>query len=672
MSKPRRPTRNWLGKLKGAPIVFALASVLSWQTQDFLETPFIRYTSIAPAVLLSALPALAIATAVYLLIAWAWRNHPDFILIRYSRVFAKILGEKLPNMMAVSRKPSFPLVVVLMASVIVACVGISQTHFWSLGRLWWSGPAVDLAATAPEKTFQSTINLPWFNYGQDFGAVNGWRWQGVSQNRGTLETAFAQLHQTGVKCVVWFLLSDGRGAPSFDAGGNVKGLDQTFWQDYDTAIEVARKYQIGIVWVLLDFHWLAPVQQENGATLFGHADIIKDSSKRESFFQQALIPILRRHPLEPQIAGWILVNEPENALKDANIRFEPLAEFAQRASALIKKYTYRQPVSIGSADLESLIEYWGKDSEALDFLVFHHYEKFLPPPVDYIRSLMAGANDKPIYIGEFKIQDPSVPIDELVNWSVVLGYASLWGWKLNEDKTAPHYNEARQISDLMVASRSDGSSLSEQFRQRRHPANSPFGQRIGWWERHGSLTVLPGVSANIEQWGRKLSEFERQMEKLKTERLSKEGELKGSVANCFRLNQADLQSHSKAVEELKAQIADYDNQLRQARENGDKAWENRVMRWLQDAQTNLRTESNGVDKSKDVLKGCEKWEREVRARLQDIDAEMRALFKRPDYVLPDQIEVTDAADALTSWYRYKILWSQKLYQHFWKAELQKQ
>ncbi|HYG79516.1 MAG TPA: hypothetical protein VD861_03970, partial [Pyrinomonadaceae bacterium] len=348
------------------------------------------------ATLLSAVLALLLAILLSGIVALLWIKFPS--LKESWGAYARILPA---GMRDVLRKASAKLALVIAAVAVVLYFALPGTHLWKLARLYWSGPQVDLASPAREKSFQSTINLPWFTYGQDFGVVPGWTWQGVSQNRAALDAAFAQLRRSGVKCVAWFLLSDGRGAPSFDSRGNVTGLDQSFWQDYDAAIEVARKHEVGILWVLIDFHWLAPARQENGATLFGHADVITDDAKRESFFQQALIPILRRHPLEPQIVGWVLINEPENALKEAALTSDQLSEFTRRASALIKKYTYGQPVSVGSVDLESLMEYWGRNSDGLDFLVFHHYEKFLTPPADYVRAWAPGAGGKPIYIGEF-------------------------------------------------------------------------------------------------------------------------------------------------------------------------------------------------------------------------------------------------------------------------------
>jgi hypothetical protein len=543
------------------------------------------------------------------------------------------------------------------ATAAVLYVTLPETNLWRLLRLWWGGPQIELTSRSSDNSFQPMINLPWVSYGQDFGAVAGWKWQGVSQNRAALDATFARLRRSGVKCVVWFLFSDGRGAPSFDSAGYVSGMGQGFWLDYDAAIEVARKHQVGIVWVLLDFHWFSKARQEADASLGGHADVIQDESKRESFYQKALIPLLRRHSYEPQIAGWILVNEPENALKAADLHLEPLAKFVREASALIKKYTYRQPVSVGSADLESLLEYWGKESDGLDFLVFHHYEKFLPPPADHVRGLLVGANDRPIYIGEFKIDDPPIPIDDFIAWTRAMGYAGLWAWRLNEDTAPPRYEEAVQIRDAMTAANSGAGYFRAWFRARRLPEAAPaderFERRRIWWRQHGSETVLPAVSADVTQWEAEASDLEKQTGRLTDERKAKEIELKEKVAECFRQNGEGLKRSKEAVERLNAQTADYNEQLRQARENGDRAWEGRVLSWSQEAERNQEAELGNVSYYERATVRCEEWQREVESRIQEINAEI------------------DSQTALANWYRYKSRWSRKLYQEFWRAELQR-
>lgn len=639
---------NKLSAVEFALTTVVLASMLLTKPMptaalsDVVENLFAGHVHVITATVLTVLLSLAVAAVLSLIIG-------SYIQGVVNRVLA-------PRFTFLN-KPAIRLTLPPAATVLILCFALPQTRVWSLARLWWSGPAVDLVSASPGETFRPAINLPWVNYGQDFGVVAGWTRRGVSRNLAALDASFARLHESGVNCVLWFLLADGRGAPSFDEQGYVKGMDESFWEDYDAAIEVGRQHRISIIWVLLDFHWFADARQEAGATLSGHADVFEDQSKMESFLQRALLPIVCRHPYEPQIAGWILINEPENAFKEAHASVERIAEFTRRASALIKRNTYRQPVSVGSADLESLMEYWVNDASGLDFFIFHHYEKYLPPPADYVRKLMAGARDKPIYVGEFNLSAPPLPLDELTRWTGGLGYAGLWGWSLNDGAARPRYEEAKQFASAAAAAARDAKPLAEMFRgQGSQPTNSPgmpAREDSSWWLRYGTETVLPGVSANIRQWEIDFNGVETRLGTSKEERAVKEKELVGPVAECFRLNEAYLRGSKSKVEVLNAQLEDYRKQLEQAKTNKDEAWKKRVLGWQREAEGNLKKEQDNVTLYQDALQSCEAWKKRVTDRIQELDGEIKS------------------GDALVSWYRYKILWSGKLYQEFWRAELQR-
>jgi hypothetical protein len=596
---------------------------------------------VVKATVLTALLALVLGTALSLIIGSYMKG---------------VVNRLLAGNRAAGRRRAV-LLAFLLAAAVVMCFALPQTRLWRLARLWLSGPEVDLVSASPEKTFRPTLNLPWVKYGQDFGGVKGWTRRGISQNRAELDASFERLHESGVNCVLWFLLADGRGAPSFDEQGYVKGLDEHFFEDYDTAIEVARRHHIAIVWVLLDFQWFAPAREESGAMLSGHAHIVEDEGRLESFLQRALLPIVRRHPYEPQIAGWLLINEPENALKEAHVSAARLGEVVRRAGALIRQNTYRQPVSVGSADLESLMEYWAGDDKGLDFLVFHHYEKFLPPPADYVRGLMAGAKDKPIYVGEFKLSEPPLQFDELARWTGRLGYAGLWGWSLNDGTERPRYEEAERLSGAVAAASHSAENLRELFGARRQQSAESKAVRssteFGWWVRHGSEAVLPGVLANVKQWEQDLNGVEARLSASKVERADKEKELEGPVADCTRKNRAYLADSKAKVEMLNAQLKDYRKQLEQAETNRDDAWKKRVVGWQRETEGDLKKEQDNVSLYEVKLRSCEEWEGRVRGRIQDLGGEIKS------------------GDALANWYRYKILWSRRLYQEFWRAELER-
>jgi hypothetical protein len=506
------------------------------------------------------------------------------------------------------------LIYVFAAISVLYFVGL-QTNLWHMTKAMIGGPRIDLASKVQEVTFQPTANLPWLNYGQDFGQVNGWEWKGISKNKEAAEALFKKLSESDIKCVLWFLLFDGRAAPEFDNDGKVTGLDSNFWEDYDAAIGLARKYKVGIVWVLVDFKWMSPKKDEAGASLFGRADVVENDTKRESFFSNALVPIVKRYPYESSIVGWILMNEPDNAVKEGYVSFEAVQQFTARAAGIIKANTHRQPVSVGYADPESMLEYSSKNPGDLDFLIFHHYESFLPPPLSRIRSLMPWAGDKPVYIGEFDKNRPPVPYDEFIAWSRNQGYAGVWPWSFN-----PMTPEHREDINIIR------------------------------WERdiqtHRSYCER---MKNDEQVNiRTLAEREQ-------EKKNKESELEGDVKNCFQLNEGQLNKSTQKVQVLSSStIPDLRSQISRAKEPSEIT---RIKRLLSEAQGNLATEQSNVRLYNQALEGCRRHKNDVEATLRRIESDRKSANNNLAIARRERAHHCSQE----FWKSYKVKWARNLY-----------
>src|SRR3954470_10816799 len=103
-------------------------------------------------------------------------------------------------------------------------------------------------------------NLPWFNYGFDFGA-NAWSPAGGigrSDAREEVSREIAILADTGVQALRWFLFCDGRAGVLFDERGGATGIDDYVLRDMDAALEFTGRKQLRVVFVMLDFHWCHP------------------------------------------------------------------------------------------------------------------------------------------------------------------------------------------------------------------------------------------------------------------------------------------------------------------------------------------------------------------------------------------------------------------------------
>jgi hypothetical protein len=295
-----------------------------------------------------------------------------------------------------------------MRNNVVCILRIIVSSLSLIGQNRGSTPKLDLDSTTLENAWQPIISMPWITYGGDFGGVAGWHTSGISSNS-PIDPLFERLEQNGVAAVVWFLFGDGRGALTFDQSGYVTGMVPSFWADYHAVLAAAERHHLRIVWVLTDFEIGMPVQVERGVQKGGRADLLEDPGKRHSFIKETLEPILTDTTASSQVAGWIVINEPEHLLRSGYVTDSAVRAFVTETAAEIKHYHPEQPVGLANSDLASMIQF--SDLESLDFLVFHHYEATLPPPAafvrDYLRKRFNGvARLKPIFIGEFNSNSP--------------------------------------------------------------------------------------------------------------------------------------------------------------------------------------------------------------------------------------------------------------------------
>ena len=303
------------------------------------------------------------------------------------------------------------------------------------GRFVKDAAPLNLASTVLSDTYRPVVNLPWVRYGADFGGVAQWQTPGISEDSERINSWLRMLGGRGVTAVVWFLFGDGRGSIDFDDSGFVRGLKPQFVNDYRKALDILKENRMQVIWVVVDFKIANPMQMERGVQQFGRAGTIEDQAKAKSFFDKALLPVVEDGYDRAQIAGWIVINEPENVLRDGSVSEDAMRTFIRSAAATIHRRNPKQPVSVGSADLSSMIHL--SDVEGLNFLVFHHWTSSIPPPASYIRrflqeELKQDANGKPIFIGEYNLGiPPSLDTQRFLTIAKTFGYSGVWPWSLH-------------------------------------------------------------------------------------------------------------------------------------------------------------------------------------------------------------------------------------------------
>ena len=242
------------------------------------------------------------------------------------------------------------------------------------------------------------VNLPWIGYGTDVGASLWFPDGGLSRRPEALERldrTLADLARDGVSVVRLFLLCDARSGVRFDDEGFPLGIDEAVLADIDAIVATARRHQIGLMPVLLDFHLCGVATIVNGVQLGGHSRLITDPDAGTAFIDRVLRPIVQRYASDEVVIAWDIFNEPEWCLRKA-VSFEPLQRFLGDAVTCVQR-SATQPVTIGCAGT------WRLDLVrplGLDFYQIHWYDRFgWPALARPVADL--DLQERPVILGEF-------------------------------------------------------------------------------------------------------------------------------------------------------------------------------------------------------------------------------------------------------------------------------
>lgn len=354
-----------------------------------------------------------------------------------------------------------------------AATAVTQPHF-PAPILDLQSPASTLVPWRCGSWFLSGVNIPWHNgaYGADFGTVEEWGNYHAYDPAATAQI-FANLHAAGVNTVRWWVFTDGRGAPEFDSvsGGGVTGFDTDFLSSIDSAVTLAEQYDIYLVFNLWDFGMLDDENPDAGEHAGGHTDLIVETAKRQSFINNALIPMLN-HPIantpytigtHPHIIAWDIINEPEWAIIESGavstdisqpVTLAQMQRFVAETAAAIHQHS-NQLVTVGSASLKWNSDTvlggtanWWSDADLtpfaangnLDFYQVHYYGWMNGDEVNWsysplFQSATDASLDKPTVIGEMPLNalDLGTSLADALDTIYANGYAGVWLWAYEED-----------------------------------------------------------------------------------------------------------------------------------------------------------------------------------------------------------------------------------------------
>ena len=327
--------------------------------------------------------------------------------------------------------------------------------------------------------FLTGANLPWINYGWDFGPC-AW---GRGYKPDAFDAAFGDMASRGANCVRLWVFGDGRASPTFDLSSPAKrsltaGLHPEFFSDFEDMLSKAQKHGIKVMPVLWDFIAMnAPKSTDKPTPQQGsHGALFSDPNLASAFMENALRPLAQKFASHPAVAAWDVFNEPEWCIAETGeattaqkVPLEAMRTFIGRAASIL--HNEGGPgtlVTVGSASVKWSWEkaetrpgwcrdFWGDaalvsanngDPAAfLDFGQTHFYPwmtKEIDPVVNPPEIYCGGGGEgncarrqKPLVIGEAQANLlKTYSAAALLRTAREKGYAGLlyWSYKEVDDK----------------------------------------------------------------------------------------------------------------------------------------------------------------------------------------------------------------------------------------------
>ena len=282
------------------------------------------------------------------------------------------------------------------------------------------------------------MNLPWLDYGIDFGS-NAWRPDGGVSQAGPLvrmREGLARAASSGADVVRWFLLCDGRAGLRED-DGRVR-LQPQVLLDLDAAVHCLEERGLRAIFVLLDFSWFAAPRRLRGVTLGGRRRLVADPASREALLAEVLAPILERHGRSGAVLAWDVINEPEWATLGAgawnpatSLRRASMRSFIADVVGLVHRHSNR-PATVGLASAAGLPLVRGL---GLDLYQVHWYDSVeARAPLD--AAVSALGLDRPLLLGEYPTRGSARSPSSILETARERGYCGALAWSLLAEDTA--------------------------------------------------------------------------------------------------------------------------------------------------------------------------------------------------------------------------------------------
>ncbi len=276
-------------------------------------------------------------------------------------------------------------------------------------------------------------NLPWLNFGCDFGCGRDKGGASSDASRIELAKALGTARDAGMNVVRWWLFPGDVTVDQItrDDQGLPLGINPLVFTDIDAALSIAGQFGISYTFTLFSEPTAIPeawVTTEEGRTRLANV----------------LGELFSRYNGDSRIMTWDVINEPEFDLWAGQVTEEDLRALIMAIVQSIHDHS-SAPATVGGARLDGLPFMIGL---GLDYYTVHWYDNMTKPDeclacVTYAEVRDALDLDKPIVVGEMYAGPETTGRFELFYDH---GYAGTLAWSLEPERT-----QDRLVVDLAQA-----------------------------------------------------------------------------------------------------------------------------------------------------------------------------------------------------------------------------
>jgi hypothetical protein len=369
----------------------------------------------------------------------------------------------------------------------------------------------------------SGTNVAWVDFAGDLGPG--------TVKFSEFERMFRELRANGGNTVRFWMHTTGAQTPQW-SGQMVTGPGVNTIQNLTALLDMAERYDITMLLSLWSFDML---RIANGTTFTDRAyAILTQDANRQSYIQNALIPMVNAVKGHKAILAWEIFNEAEGMSSEfgwdfnRHVPMSAIQKFVNQTAGAIKRtdpdakvttgivnptamsdiYTATNPIQKNYYRDDRLFQAGGDADGTLDFYTFHYYGYGDSP---FVRPASYFQLDKPVFLGEFYIKGTADGITADMQFKKLYdnGYAGALSWQWvdwaqnrdNNTATWPNtllntqYMYSRHNADVNLSF--TDKPVSYDFSATQTTIEEGFSTTLSWKSRDAVRATLDGVEVYL-------------------------------------------------------------------------------------------------------------------------------------------------------------------------------